>query len=141
MKLPTIFEGNQYALVFLDYLTKWAEVFPAPDQTAQTVARLFVEEVVCRNGAQQELLSDRGPNFLSELFLEVCRLLGVKKVKMSGYHPQTDGLVELFNATLTDIIAKTTEKHGRDWDHHLPYLLDNSAEFHKRISLLSSVWT
>ena len=62
-------------------------------------------------------------NFLSELFLEVCRLLGVKKVNTSDYHPQTDGLVERFNATLTDMIAKTTEKHGRDWDRHLLYLL------------------
>ena len=123
LKLPTSFEGNQYAVVFLDYLTKWAEVFPSSDQTAQTVAKLFVEGVVCRHGAPQELLSDRGPNFLSELFLEVCKLLEVKKVNTSGYHPQTDGLVECFNAILTDMIAKTTEKHGRDWDRHLPYLL------------------
>ena len=93
-----------------------------PDQTAQTVAKLYVEGIVCRHGAPQELLLDRGPNFLSELFLEVCRLLKVKKVNISGYHPQTDGL-EHFNATLTDMIAKTTEKHGRDWDRHLLYLL------------------
>ena len=89
LKLPTSFEGKQYAVVFLNYLTKWAEVLAASDQTAQTVANLFVEGVVCRHGAPQELLSDRGPNFLSELFLEVCRLLEVKKVNTSGYHPQT----------------------------------------------------
>ena len=87
------------------------------------MAKLFVEGVVCRHGAPQELSSDRGLNFLSELFLEVCRLLEIKKVNTSGYHPQTDGLVEHFNATLTDMIAKTTEKHGCDWDCHLPYLL------------------
>ena len=109
LKLPASFEGNQYAVVFLDYLTKWAEVFPASDQTAQTVAKLFVEGIVCRHGAPQELLLDRGPNFLSELFLEVCRLLEVKKVNTSVYHPQTNGLVERFNATLTDMIAKIRE--------------------------------
>ena len=108
IKLPTSFEGNQYAVVFLDYLTKWAEVFPSSDLTAQTVAKLFVG-VVCRHGAPRELLSDRGPNFLSELFLEVCKLLEVKEVNTSGYDPQTDGLVERFNATLTDMIAKTTD--------------------------------
>ena len=123
LQLPTSFEGNKYAVVFLDYLTKWAEVFAVQDQTAKTVAKLFVEEVVCRHGAPQELLSDRGPNFLSELFLEVCKLLDVQKVNTSGYHPQCDGLVERFNATLTDMIAKTTQSHGRDWDRHLPYLL------------------
>ena len=123
LQLPTSFDGNKYAVVFLDYLTKWAEVVAVPDQTAKTVARLFVEEVVCRHGAPQELLSDRSPNFMSELFLEVCRLLDVKKVNISGYHPQCDGLVERFNATLTGMIAKTTQCHGRDWDRHLPYLL------------------
>ena len=68
LKLPASFEGNQYAVVFLDYLTKWAEVFPASDQTAQTVAKLFVEGIVCRHGAPQELLLDRGPNFLWVVF-------------------------------------------------------------------------
>ena len=120
LQLPTTYEGNKYAVV---YLTKWAEVFAVQDQTAQTVARLFVEEIVCRHGAPQELLSDRGPNFLSDLFLEVCKLLDVKKVNTSGYHPQCDCLVERFNGTLTDMIAKTTQTHGRDWDRHLPYLL------------------
>ena len=84
LKLPTNFEGNQYAVVFLDYLTKWAEVFPSSDQTAQAVAKLYVEGVVCRHGAPQELLSDRGTNFpssdqtaqaVAKLYVEgvVCR--------------------------------------------------------------------
>ena len=42
-----------------------------PDQQAQTVARLLVENIVCRHGVPQELLSDRGSNFLSDLMLEV----------------------------------------------------------------------
>ena len=41
---------------------------------------------------------------------------------MSGYHPQTDGLVEKFNSTLTSMIAKSATK-GDDWDECLPYLL------------------
>ena len=30
--------GNSYAVVFVDYLTKWPEVFPVADQTALTIA-------------------------------------------------------------------------------------------------------
>ncbi len=37
------------------------------DQLAETIARLLVENVVCRHGVPEELLSDRGANFLSEL--------------------------------------------------------------------------
>lgn len=43
----------------------------------------------------------------------------VKKVNTSGYHPQTDG----FLRTLIQIVSLYVEKHGRDWDHYLPYLL------------------
>ena len=46
-----------------------------------------MEQIVCRHGIPQELLSDRGPNFLSTLMQEVCWLLKVKKRNMSGYHP------------------------------------------------------
>ena len=76
-----------HALVFVDYLTKWVEVVAISDQKAETIARMFVEHVVCRHGAPQELLSDRGANFLSDLVLEVCKLFDVQKLNTSGYHP------------------------------------------------------
>ena len=50
-------------------------------------------------------------------------MLGVKKINTSGYHPQTDGLVEKFNSTLISMIAKSCDVRDRDWDVHLPYLL------------------
>lgn len=55
LKLPQTFDGNKYIVVFLD---------PIQDQRAETVAKLLVEEVVCRYGAPERLLSDRGSNFV-----------------------------------------------------------------------------
>ena len=54
---------------------------------------------------------------------EVRLLLGFHKANTSAYHPQTDGLVERFNQTLTTMLAKTVERGGKDWDHHLPFVL------------------
>ena len=51
LQLPLTQDGNKYVVVFLDYLTKWVEVFPVQNQTAETIARLLVEEVICRHGA------------------------------------------------------------------------------------------
>ena len=76
------------------------EAFPTSDQRADTIAKLFVENIVCHHGVLEELLFDSGSNFFSELMREVCKLLGVKKIDTSGYHPQCDGLVEKFNSTL-----------------------------------------
>ena len=114
LQLPLSRQGNRYAVVFMDYLTKWPEVFAVPDQTALTIAWLLVEQVISRHGVPSQLLSDRGPAFLSNLVQELCAVMGMKKVNTTAYHPQTDGLVERFNRTLTDMLAKTTDKGGQD---------------------------
>ncbi len=99
--------------VFVDYLTKWPEVFATPDQFALTIVCLFVEQIVCRR-----------PNFcltafLSQLMMEVCEVLGVKKINTTMYHPQTDGLVERFNQHAKERV----ERNGANWDAHLSFTL------------------
>ena len=71
LQLPVTESGNKYVVVFCDYLTKWVEAF-AVSQSAETIA---CQEIFCRHGAPEELLSDRGANFLSELISEICKLL------------------------------------------------------------------
>ena len=51
-------------------------------------------------------LSDWGKSFLSQLMKEMCGVLGMKKINTTAYHPQTDGLFERFNRTLTSMLAK-----------------------------------
>ena len=115
--------GNQYAVVFVDYLTKWVEAFPMKDQTALTITHLLVEKVISRHGVPRELLSDRGAAFLSSLLKDVSRLMGLKKFNTTAYDPQGDGLVERFNRTLTDMLSKTVDRSGKNWDECLPYVL------------------
>ena len=45
LRFPKSAEGNQYAVVVMDYLTKWPEVFATQDQSALTIAKLFVPEL------------------------------------------------------------------------------------------------
>ena len=123
LQLPKSSRGNRYAVVFMDYLTKWPEVFPAADQSAPTIAKLLVERIISRHGVPKELLSDRGASFLSKLIAEICKVMGIKKVNTTAYHPQSDGLVERFNRTLLDMLSKTVKAGGKDWDVRLPYLL------------------
>jgi hypothetical protein len=55
IQFPKSSRGNQYAVVFVDYLTKWPEVFA--------------------------LLSDRGAAFLSKVMKEVNQLMGIQLVE------------------------------------------------------------
>ena len=55
--------------------------------------------------------------------LEVCKLFDAQKLNTSGYHPQTNGLCERFKSTPIQMLAKTVERYGHDWDRHLPYVL------------------
>ena len=80
LQLPLTASGNQYVAVFMYYLTKWPEVFAIPDQQADTIARLFVEQIVCRHGIPEELLSDCCANFLSTLIEAIYKLLNIKKI-------------------------------------------------------------
>ena len=105
LQLPKSSRGNRYAVVFMDYLTKWPEVFATADQSAPTIAKPSVEKVISRHGVPKELLSDCGASFLSKLIAE------------------SDGLVERFNRTLLDMLSKTVKTGGKDWDVCLPYLL------------------
>ena len=49
--------------------------------------------------------------------------MGVNKVNTTDYYPQVDGLVELFNRTLQDMLSKTTERDGSNWDDKLSFVL------------------
>lgn len=60
--LPETRDKNRYILVVGDYFSKWTEAFALPNQEAQSVAKVFVEEWVCRYGVPRSLHSDQGRN-------------------------------------------------------------------------------
>ena len=94
-----------------------------PDQEARSVTKLLVREVICRFGVPLFLHSDQGRNFKSSLFTKVCRLLGIEKTRTTSYHPQSDGMVERFNRTLENQLAKFVNEHHTDLDEYIPYIL------------------
>lgn len=98
--LPLSDKGNRYLLVIEDYFTKWTEAVPLPDQEAITVANALIESVITKFGVPRELHSDQGSNFESNVFKEMCKLLGIQKTRTSPYRPQSDGMVERANQTI-----------------------------------------
>jgi transposase InsO family protein len=65
------------------------------------------------------LLSDLGQNFVGEVMTEAYKLLKVKRVMTSSFHPQANGLIERFHHTLSQNLALYVNDRHDDWDDYL----------------------
>ena len=103
-----------------DYFTKWMEAYAIPNQEAPTIAQKLVDEFFCRFSLPEQLHSDQGRQFESAIISQICSILHIEKTRTTPYHPQSDGLVERFNRTLTAMLATYADTHPFDWEYHLP---------------------
>ncbi|GET60683.1 DDE-type integrase/transposase/recombinase [Rhizophagus irregularis DAOM 181602=DAOM 197198] len=121
--LPKTKKGNMYIVVATEYLTKWPEARALPNAKASSVVSFFYEDIICRHGCPKEILTDRGTHFVNEMLNSLCQELGVKHQLSTAYHPQTNGLVERFNQTLCEALAKYANENKDDWDVYLSSVL------------------
>ena len=113
--------GNEYVLCMTDHFSKYSKAFAMPDQKAERVAKIFVNEWVYHWGEPMSLHTDQGPNFESVLMKQVCDLLQINKTRTTPYHPQGNAQNERYNQTIMNIVAKLTDKvEYEDWDEQLP---------------------
>jgi len=69
--------GNSWILVLTDHFTRWADALAIPDASAPTVARVLDQQVFCYFGLPEQLHSNQGSQFHSQLMSDLCRLWGV----------------------------------------------------------------
>jgi hypothetical protein len=121
--LPPSSKGNKYIIVAMDYLTKWPEAKPVRNADAKSTVKFIYEDIICRHGCPGEILTDRGTHFNNQLLHELLQKFEVPHRMSTPYHPQTNGLVERFNRTLIEALAKTTTSHIKNWDQYIAPIL------------------
>ena len=55
---------------------------------------IFINNVFSQFGLPEKLMTDRGVQFDTEFFTEICRLLGIKTSMTTAFHPQANGRTE-----------------------------------------------
>ena len=111
--------GYKGLLMCVDHFSKYAEAFPLKEFTSKSAALAFSDGWILKYGAPETLQSDRGSQFESEMFQEFCSFNDIVKKHSTPYHPQSNGLVERQNRTLTTMLKKQISRDQKDWDTHV----------------------
>ena len=74
---------------------------------AQTITVLH--QIFATHGIPEQLVSDNGPQFTSSEFAEFCKGNGVKHIRVSPYHPASNGLAERMIQTFKQAMKKTAK--------------------------------
>jgi hypothetical protein len=100
-------KGNaRFAVVAVDYFTKWVEVEPLVNITSKSIERFLWKNVVCRYGILHAFVTDNEKQFDCEPFKKWCFELHIWNYFSSPEHPQANGQVEATNKTIFKILKK-----------------------------------
>ncbi|CAF0971369.1 unnamed protein product [Didymodactylos carnosus] len=116
--LPRSINGNRYVISLTDYLSKYVISKAVPDDSTKTAAE-FLVDISLEFGPPHQLQTDRGIHFTAAIFEAVAKRLGCVHTVSTPYHSQSQGVIERFNATFKQQLAKYTNEHYDDWDDYL----------------------
>ena len=114
--------GNKYILLIGDQFTKWYEAIPMSNQEASTVAKAFVNVWVSRFGCPANLHSDKGSNFMSNLFKNMCEELGINRTSTTAYQhsrKRNDRAHQSHNRRQ----SCNVDEHHNTWSDYLPLVM------------------
>ena len=119
---PPAKDGSRFILTLVDFATRWPEAVALKNIETVTVAEALLQ-MFTRLGIPREVLSDNGSQFTSEMMQETHRLMSIRPLFTTPYHPQGNGLCEKMNGTLKKMLRRSTAEQPRDWPRYLAPLL------------------
>ncbi|KAI5355992.1 hypothetical protein L3X38_008887 [Prunus dulcis] len=113
----------KYAVVAVDYFTKWVEAEPLATITAARIEEFVWTHICCRFGIPYAIITDNGRQFDSELFRQFCTRLKINLFFASPAHPQSNGQVEAINKIVKKLLKRQLDKAKGAWPKKLPEAL------------------
>jgi len=122
LHLDTCSGGYQYLLVVTDHFTRYTEAYATTNKTAPTAANKLYNSFILRYGIPEKIIHDQGGEFENKLFRQLSSLCGIKKLRTTPYHPQTNGQVERMNRTIISMLKCLPEQYKTQWRNHVDKL-------------------
>jgi hypothetical protein len=115
-------QGNyKFAVVAIEYFTKWIEANPPVNIVAMGLKRFFWQNIICHFGVPKGITVDNTKQFDWHLFKDLCYEMGVEAAFASVHHPQSNGAVERANTLIFTAIKKILESQSKGkWAEELP---------------------
>lgn len=115
-------QGNSYLLTIVDRFSRWPAAIPMRGISARDCAQALLEGWIQYYGTPLQIVTDRGRQFVSGLWEELCLILGTVHHITTSYHPQANGMVERFHRQLKASLMAHCEKN-ENWKPDLPSVL------------------
>lgn len=96
--------GNESAIVFTDYCTRFVIIRALPNIETTTIIKAFEEAIIYTHSVPVKLITDRGTNFCSHAFSQFCYEQGIVKYHTTSYSPRSNGLTERLNRSLKTVL-------------------------------------
>ena len=114
-------KGYDYLLVVIDKFTLQVHLLPTTTHaTAKAVAWLFFTEIIRLHGMPESIVSNQDPKFTSKFWKELHRLMGMKLLMSTSFHPQMDGATEWANRSISQVLQALVRNSQNDWTEHCP---------------------
>uniref|UniRef100_A0A3B3HD22 Gypsy retrotransposon integrase-like protein 1 n=1 Tax=Oryzias latipes TaxID=8090 RepID=A0A3B3HD22_ORYLA len=116
-------QGNTVILTVVDRFSKAVHFIPLPQLPSATeTAKILVNHVFRHHGIPVDIVSDRGPQFISQVWRAFCTALGASVSLSSGYHPQSNGQAERANQELEAGLRCLAAQNQSDWSEFLVWI-------------------
>uniref|UniRef100_A0A3P9L311 Gypsy retrotransposon integrase-like protein 1 n=1 Tax=Oryzias latipes TaxID=8090 RepID=A0A3P9L311_ORYLA len=113
-------QGHTVILTVIDRFSKAVHFIPLPQlPSASETADILVHHVFRYHGIPSDIVSDRGPQFTSQVWRSFCSALGATVSLSSGYHPQSNGQAERANQELEAALRCLVAQNEADWSKYL----------------------
>ena len=114
---------NKFAIVAVDYFTKWAEAEPLARITENQTTKFIWRNIICRYGLPHTIITDNGKQFDNAAFDGFCEKWKICNIRTSPYHPQANGQVEAVNKIIKHHLKTKLDECKGMWPELLPEVL------------------